>query len=200
MTPSGITEGQAAKVEELLAAGLRKSGLPREAVQSVLKTQGPQMVAELVAVVRKFVEVVSKFIVRIIMDIDRTLTPQQILNNTGRRQYVNSDVVATMPRGEGKSKEIIWFPLGEYKPSTDAVMAEYDRLGLKPVDPYSLAKANTDGAVFADTRPNATIWKDTEGNWCFLAFRRWIDGVRSVDVNRYDDVWYVGWWFAGVRK
>ena len=58
MTPSvdTITAGQIGKIQELLGAGLRKSGLLSEPTQNVIEQQGDSLVADLVAVVRKRVE------------------------------------------------------------------------------------------------------------------------------------------------
>ena len=59
MTPSetaGITAGQIAKINENLAAALRKSGLQKDPVQKVLEDDGDQMIAEMVSAVRRRVE------------------------------------------------------------------------------------------------------------------------------------------------
>lgn len=45
MTPSttvGITPGQIGKIQELLGAALRKSGLPSDSTQQVIETHSPQ--------------------------------------------------------------------------------------------------------------------------------------------------------------
>lgn len=58
VTPSGdpITVGQVGKLQELLGAALRKSGLMSEPTQTVIETQGESLVAELVSTIRKRVE------------------------------------------------------------------------------------------------------------------------------------------------
>jgi hypothetical protein len=58
VTPSEgtITAGQIGKIQELLGAGLRKSGLLSEPIQNVIEQQGDSLVADLVAVVRRRVE------------------------------------------------------------------------------------------------------------------------------------------------
>ena len=65
--------------------------------------------------------------------------------------------------------------------------------------PYDVAAVNQADPAFADSHPNATHWKDSDDNWCYLACDRWSD-ERSVDVSRRDGVWNDNWWFAGVRK
>lgn len=197
VTPSSITPGQIGKIQELLAAGLRKSGLPRESVQQIIETQGDSLVAELVSEICRRVEAVSNLVVRRVK-VDRSRTPQQILDATGRRQYTDPGVVKAMPRGKGEEVEIHFFKLDRYISDND-LEQEFDLRGLKPADPYSLAAVNEVDSVFADDHPNATHWKDFSGKWCYIAFNRWLDGC-VVYVFRYAHDWDVYWWFAGFRK
>ncbi|MDP3763101.1 MAG: hypothetical protein Q8Q92_00340 [bacterium] len=197
MTPSEITSGQIGKVQEILGAGLRKSGLPSEPTQQVLETQGDSLIVELVAVVRKRVEAVSNMIIRRVK-VDRTRTPQEMLDATGWKQYTNRDVVNAMPKGEGDEVAVHFFILGHFVSDAD-LDKEYELRGLKPADPYSLAQVNTDDPVFANTHPNGTHWKNTSGRWCFAAFDLWGD-EHDGSVDESDDGWDDGWWFAGVRK
>ena len=205
MTPSkniGITAGQIGKIQELLGAALRKSGLLSEPTQQVLKHQGKQLADEFVAAVRKRVEATSNMIARRVKA-DRTKSPQQALDATRRQQYTDRDVVEGMPKGELDEEDIYLF-----KPdlsargghiSDDDLEKEFDARGFKPADPYKLAKFNADDPAFADEHPNGTHWKDATGRWCFAAFDRWFGG-RLVYVNRHDDVWNDSCWFAGSRK
>ena len=103
VTPSestSITAGQIGKVQELLGAALRKSGLPSSPTQQVLEHQGDELAREFVAVLRMRVEAVSNVITRR-AKVDRAKSPQEALDTTGRKQYTNREVVAAMPRGEG---------------------------------------------------------------------------------------------------
>lgn len=198
MTPSeSITQGQIGKIQELLGAALRKSGLPSEAVQQTLERQGDSFVAELMEVVRKHVEANIDMIVRRVK-VDRSVAPQEMLNATGRRQYVNNDVVASMPRGEGEETEVYFFRLGRFV-SDEELEREYARRGLKPADPYSQSAVNKADPAFADDHPNSTHWKDNNGKWCFSAFYHWFD-ERDMDVRRNDIDWDDYWWFASLRK
>lgn len=129
---------------------------------------------------------------------DRSLTPQQALDATGRRKYTDAKVVQTMPRGQGEEVEVIFFNVGRWISDND-LQKEYELRGLQPADPYSLAQVNEDDPGFSDEHPNGTHWQDAEGRWCFATFYRW-RGERRVDVNRSDRDWYGYWWFAGVRK
>lgn len=199
VTPSetAITVGQIGKIQELLGAALRKSELQSEPTQLVLETQGDSLVAELISVVRKRVDAAGNRIVRRIK-VDRTRTPEQMLKATGRKQYVDHDVVAAMPKGEGSEAEVFFFNLGRFISDAD-LEKEYALRGLKPADPYTLGAVNEADPSFTDTHYNATHWKNADGKWCYTAFNRW-HGVRYVFVHEYGYGWRDFWWFAGVRK
>ena len=110
-----------------------------------------------------------------------------------------------MPRGEEDEGKVVFFkPQPEVYDkngliSDDNLEKEFEFHGLKPCDPYKLSQVNADDPAFADERPNATHWKDGNGNWCYAAFYRWYGG-RHVNVDRSGDVWDDRWWFAGFRK
>ena len=206
MSPSEtvVTAEQIGKIQELLGAGLRKAGLPSEAVQIVIEQQGKSLVADLVAVVRNRVDAVSKMIIRKVK-VDRTKTPQQMLDATGRKQYTDRNAVDFMPRGTGEDVKVMFFkpePEEYTRPgymSDDDLEKAFDRRGLRP-DPYAQAKANWDDPTFADNHPNGIHWKDADGKWYFATFDQWGGGERSVGVDRFGDGWYGRWWFAGVCK
>lgn len=197
VTPSDITSGQIGKIQEILGAGLRKAGLPSDAVQQVIEHRGDELVGELVDTVRRYTEAYIGMIVRRVR-VDRTRTPQATLDATERKPYANHDVVATMPRGEGEEVDVYFLHLGRYL-SNEEQDWELERLGFKPADSYSLAAVNEADPIFADTHPNATHWKDANGKWCYFACSRWRGG-RYVDVDRRDFNWDDDWWFAGLRK
>ncbi len=195
---NSITAGQIGKVCDLLTAALRKSGLQSEPMQQVLESQGGALADEFVIAVRKRVEAVSNMIIRH-AKVNRNRTTQQVLDATGRKQYTDSKVVKTMPKGEGDEADVFFFKLGRYVSDAD-LEKEYELRGLKPADSYSLAVINEADPAFADDHPNGTHWKDANGNWCYAAFDRWGGGGRVVDVHRSVDDWVDDWFFAGVRK
>lgn len=200
MTPSEATREQIGKILDNLGAGMNKAGLPKEATQRVLETQGAKLTEELVAVVRKFVEAFAKMIVRIVEKVNRERSPQEALDATGRRKYTSREVVDAMPRGTGVGAKIKFFKLDLRNRgghiSDDDLEKEFEARGLVPEDSYSLATVNEADPAFADEHPNATHWKDSDGKWCYMAFSRY-GGGRSVDVGRDGSVWYDNWWFAG---
>jgi len=158
--------------------------------------------AKLVGMIRHAVEMVASMFSRLVK-VNRTRTPQEALDATGRAQYMDRKVVDAMPKGEGNEVEVVFFKpdLSERNGfiSDDDLEKEFELRGLKPADPVSVAAANEADPDFADEKPHSTHWKDAKGNWCFAAFRRWSDG-RGVYVNRNDLDWGDDWWFAGVRK
>lgn len=197
MTPLSITDNQIGKLNDLLSAKLRKAGLQKDPVQQVLENQGKQLAKELLAVVRRYVDLASEMISRWVT-VDRSLNPKQALEATGRKLYVDDQVVQTMPNSKVDKVEVFFFKLDRWI-SDDDLEKEYEKRGRVPCDPYTLAKVNQDDSAFADDHPNCTHWKDKDGNWCFAAFGRW-DGERHVNVGRSGSGWCGCWWFAGVRK
>ncbi|MEK7114290.1 MAG: hypothetical protein AAB850_01940, partial [Patescibacteria group bacterium] len=100
-----ITNGQIGEINDRLATKFRESGLLSEAVQKVLKMPGNAAIDEMVTVFRKHVEAQSDIIIRHVR-VDRTRTPMEAINATGRKKYLNDDVVATMPQGEGDEVDV----------------------------------------------------------------------------------------------
>ena len=193
-----ITNGQIGQICDRLTTKLRESGLLSEAVQKVLKMPGNAALDEMVAVFRRHVEAQGEFITRH-ATVNRTRTQQEAITATGRNKYVNDDVVASMPKGEGNEVDVIFFKLGHNISDAD-LDKEYELRGLKPADPYSLAAVNEADPAFADEHPNGTHWKDVADKWCYAAFSQWLVDDRHVSVNRFGFGWVVDWWFAGVRK
>ena len=132
--------------------------------------------------------------------VDRTRTPKEVLDATGRRQYVNASVVESMPgRGEGVEEvDVYFFPLRRFA-TDEEVEKAHELRSLKAADPYAVAAANEDDPGFADDHPNNTHWKDADGKRCYATFDRW-RVERSVYVFRDALDWRGDWWFAGLRK
>lgn len=201
MIPSkkrSMTYGQTDKAGDVFRAVLRKhrSEFESEASQKALGSD--VLVSDLLAVFRKYVEMFSDLIVRRVL-VNRSQTPQEMLDATDRKQYCDPDVIKSMPRGEGEKAEVTFFQVRR-QASNYELEKEFASRGLKPVDPYSLAKVNKDDPSFADSHPNGTHWKDSDGKWCYITFRRWHGDGRSVDVSRLGFDWDVFWWFGGVCK
>lgn len=192
-----ITKEQASKFADLLTTDLAKSDLPSEGTQRVLEQYGVALASDFIALVRERVEAEAK-IIRHTVAVDGSLPPEAVIKATGRKQCINNDVVATMPRSEGDSVIIEFIPLEKRmnNEAVDQLLAEH---GLIAVDLFALAAHNTADPDFATACPCFTHWQDAKGNWCFAAFYDWLDEQR-VYVSRRQDAWSGRWWVAGVRK
>ncbi len=209
MTPSAesetVTADQINKAVGNFRALLEKHcpEFNKDAVQQALGSK--ELVPDMFAVFRGYVERFVNMIVRLV-SVNRSLTPEQALTATGRKQYTDKDVVAAMPKGTGGEAKVVFFKPDAYAYnengwiSDDDLEKQYLLRGLKPADPYSLAKVNEDDPEFADERPNATHWKDSSGKWCYAAFIRWSGDGRVVGVRRDDHDWLDFWWFAGLAS
>lgn len=121
----------------------------------------------------------------------KPLTPQQALDSTKRTQYVNKDVMETMPPGTGEP--IQFFKLDRYVSNTE-LLKEYEKRGLAPASPIDLCAYDiTHPEEMGEKKYVATVW-DTD---CYLAFGRW-DGERDVGCYRCNDDWNGRWFLAGV--
>jgi hypothetical protein len=200
-----MTDGQVETAVNLFRDAVRKhrSEFSSDVAQQVLGTENLGMI--MFSPFRERAEAVSKMIVHTVAKVDRTKTPKEVLDATGRTQYTDADVVKAMPHGTGEGAEVIFFKPepGEYtRPgfmSDDDLEKALARRGFTAADPYSLATDNIADPAFADEHPNGTHWQDANGKWCFATFNRWHD-ERYVDVDRSYDAWNDRWWFAGVRK
>ena len=200
-----ITDGQIDNAAAKFRDALRKhrSEFGSEPVQDVLGIENLGM--RLLEPFRALVEARSDMIVRVVAKIDRSRTPQEVLDATGRKQYTDRTVVEAMPRGTGDKAETVFFTPDTSAYDKDGLISddnlekEFEFRGLVPEDPYSLAAQNEDDPAFADEHPNVTHWKDASGKWCYATFSRWRGG-RFVFVSRYDRGWDDRWSFAGRRK
>lgn len=112
---------------------------------------------------------------------------QELLDETGYRQYVDKEVLKTIPRSSGDEKVEV-FTVGRWITNAE-LLKEYESRGLTPasLDEMLLVEKNYDYI--------GTIW----GKNCYFACRRLVD-ERSLDVYSYDDEWSDFWWFAGVKS
>lgn len=137
------------------------------------------------------------------VEINRALTPEQVLAKTNRKHHVDPAVVANAPRGEGQQVNVIFFEPdpsaydGEGRLNDESLSLEYEKKGLMPVDLSVLA-------AVADEAPVATHWLDQDRNWCHAAFVNVEVGghvEERVHVNRSTRGWSNFWKkFAGVQK
>jgi len=193
-----MTDGQIENLVDKFRATLRKhrSEISQIIAQEIVGIENLGM--ECYEPIRKHVEVRSNTIVRRVK-VNRNRNGQEAIDATGRRQYAEKSVVNAMPQGEGEEVEVIFFNIGRYV-TDDELDKEYELRGLEPVDPYSLSAVNEADPAFADKKPNATHWKDSNNKSCYAAFNQWRGDGRNVNVLRHGDGWLGSWWFGGVRK
>ncbi len=204
MTAS-MTKGQVNVVVKQFRDALRKhrTQISKDAAQQANGLENLGM--RVFTVYRWLAEKYSDMIIRPVT-VDTTLSPEEVLAKivaTGRKPYVTTDVLKSMPRGKSGEREVIFLKLdlskcGGYI-SHDDREKEVNALGFDLASPYKVARANIDDSAFADDHRNSTQWKDENGNWCYIAFSRRND-ERRVIVRRGDDDWNDGWWVGVVRK
>jgi hypothetical protein len=130
--------------------------------------------------------------------VNRNLSLKAALVATGRKLYLNEAVVESMPRASGNIETIL-VNLGR-KVDCDKLDAALAAIGMELiVDPQGLAAINEADPALADSHPNGTQWKDSEGKYCFVLFDRWFAG-RYVRVDRGGSYWYSSCWFPCRRK
>lgn len=130
--------------------------------------------------------------------VSRTRTPEEAIAATGRVPYIDQDVLAAMPRGEGDEVTVYFIKLGKWL-SPYKLEQEVDRAGYRLADVYSAAAVSEADKAFADDHPYAVQWRDSDGEPCYASFSRW-GGERDVYVYRCEDKWYDDWSFACFRK
>lgn len=202
-TTQSITNGQIGQINDRLATKLRGSGLLAEHIQLALAEPAGLVYDDMVAALRRRIELLTGLVVRRWRVADRSRPPMAVLEATGRKVYRDRAVVAAMPRGKGEEGETVFFKLDlsarDGYISDEDLDKEFDSRNLEPELPDNLAEVNRADPAFADEYPNATHWQDADGNWCYAAFDRW-GGERRVNVRRDDGRWGDYWWFAGRRK
>ena len=139
---------------------------------------------------------------RITVRVNRSRSPQQAIEATGRELYTNQDVVNTMPIGDGDEVELVFFmpDFTKYDEtiSDEELVCEYSRRGLKPADPISVAAVNEADPTFANENPHCTHWKDADSYWCYASFY-YLSDECWVRIDYHNYGWGNGWWFVGIR-
>ncbi|MCA9360623.1 hypothetical protein H6785_01260 [Candidatus Nomurabacteria bacterium] len=173
-----------------------KSGLPGNVVQRVLETQGKEIVAQFVGIVRERVEAIEKRIVRLVEGIDRGQTAKEAIESTGRNFYGDISHAIRLPIGTGDTENVTFIPL-EKRMSPGAVDSLVEDGGYKYASLHAVAKHNKDHPDFAEKVQHFIQSRDKEGRHSYAAFLRWNDD-RSVDVDRYEVDWRDDWFVAVV--
>jgi hypothetical protein len=200
-----ITVGQIGKIQELLGAALRKSGLQNRQLQRAIEKRGTQIIDGMMGVLYSYAAglMFTRHAV-----VNRTRSPQEAIDATGRKkapstsvlkENLHDDIVKIMPRGEGNEADVVFFKAGEIG-GWDRGLEFYD---LDPADPVLLASVNEADPVFADEYPNCTYWMDPDGNRCEIDFykdREEDGGERRVRIQHGPSYGSGIWWYAGVPR
>lgn len=206
---TGISNGQIDKLQEMLKHGLKKSDLLATSstaqIDQAIKTYGGNLRDEFVqSLERKLQEMIAEaentFTV-IAKRVDYTRTPAEVIHATGRAEYVDWNVAATMPRrcqGVVENVEVVFFRTGRQLTAEEQEQACAER--NLDTDPYAQGAVNEQDAAFADKYPNGSQW-DRDGKVAsYLAFNRWSDDERGVSCSRSGGDWSGSWLCSGVRK
>ena len=192
------TDDQIGHIKGLIDKCLR--ALTREQAQVIIHGGDVYIPAFEEMLQRVLAELTDTFTI-IVKRVDYTRDPHEVIRATNRAEYINNDVVATMPRlrkGVYENVPVTFFRIGK---TADVVEWEraFEARNLVP-DPYAQAAANEQEPSLADTKPNGTFW-DRDGKvHNYLAFYRWNGDRRNVNCFRNDLDWNVYWWCAGAPQ
>lgn len=126
----------------------------------------------------------------------KTKSTQQLLDATKCKQYIDKDVLATVP--EAQEGTVEFFKLDKYV-SDDELEAEYISRGLIPAPIANIAQYDLENPEKMDEMKHVgSHWKDGS-SWYFVSFGQWDGRGRDVFVDRSVDGWFDVWWFAGLR-
>lgn len=141
--------------------------------------------------------------------VNRNRSPQEVIFGISREKpYLDDDVVASIPRGQGDMVDLYYvnardhfssFKEGNWtRPnwiSCDNLDKWLQKLGLI-TDPYAQFADNEADPAFADKYKNIAFWKNNKDKWCHSSFGCWLRNDRSVVVNTIgngcllDDDWF----------
>lgn len=197
-----LTDISISQFEVLYGQALRASDLPGSETGEVLNNLGARsaLAADLAAMTRKYAEArVGMFVRHTTVNSDQSL--QQLLDATGKKQLVDSDAAATMPRGQDGNVEMRFFQVDRDLDDLE-LQEEYRIRGMVPY-PWAQIRVNIDDPAFAVKYTNTCHWQDEQGIWHFLKFESLPDGggvviIESNLVNWPETRYESGSWFGGV--
>lgn len=185
---------QAGRAADRFVTKCRKDGetLPHDIVQEVLEQEGDALAEEQFIALRTRVERRAEMIV-CHFKVDRTKSRETMIASLGRKEYVDADVLATMPTDGPDEGDLFFFPLKRDTPVSEIPQA-FESRDLVP-DYMAQMQVNADDPAFADEHPNGMQW----GKNSCAAFDGW-RGERRVSGGRGDNDWDGHCWLAGRRK
>ncbi|MFA6588198.1 MAG: hypothetical protein WCT08_03955 [Patescibacteria group bacterium] len=198
-----ITPGQIKKIKKIIGAELQTPDREGKYLNStyaelVIMHQSSCIAYGFHACLYELMYIYTNMNVRRIL-VDRSRTPQQMIDATGLVKYTDKEVVESMPIGNGEITDVYLFSDWYSGDSLydEEVDSQYARRGLIACDPFSLAQVIIDDPSLVE-RHIGTHWKDGKDRWCRIEFDQWRRD-ECVFVNRTTDKWRYCW-LAGIPK
>jgi hypothetical protein len=117
---------------------------------------------------------------------------------------ISMDILNSAPKAEIGNYIVYFVPLTQAHSmdSYEQFSDECERNGFEMVNPHILLKTNADDPSFTDRCPNLTMWKNTLGHWCYIAFYKSKEGGRWAHSGYLAKKWFNGdgWHIAVVLK
>jgi hypothetical protein len=138
--------------------------------------------------------VADQIIRHVTLDASRTIL--QVLENTCLLVLVDDGITDSMPPPRDGEVDVVFFRTNVVV--DDPKFAdEYARHGLIPADPFSVAAVNEVDPTFATRHRNGTLWRNADGQLCYLKF----SGKGRVNLRRYKfhRDWTTNLWVAGIK-
>jgi hypothetical protein len=182
-----ISEQEIERVSKLIRDRLEKIGL-----KAKLERKGEELTFIIIGTGK-----ILKFVLRRVT-VERSRTPQQVLDATKAFQNVCPEVLKGMPgSGEGRERvEILLFKLG-FSIRDEGLEKRLKKLNFKAADAYELAALNEADPDLARRYPNVTHWKDSKGRWCWIGFST--NGRRRQVAVDWSVIAYRPHWYFAVK-
>ncbi|MSU44863.1 hypothetical protein EXS45_01635, partial [Candidatus Nomurabacteria bacterium] len=135
-----ITDAQISRIVSRFSERCHKKCalLPRVIVQDILEHEGHVLSKEMFDVLYRHIERRSEMVIRHVK-VDRTKTGEQLITALNCKEFVDIEVLATMPTQGKKEENLYFFPVKQIIQVGDYVK-EFESRGLVP-DPYAQMKA-----------------------------------------------------------
>jgi hypothetical protein len=208
MTPSDLTKPvagkQVQKIEDLVGAAVRKSGLPGACVQQLIEQHGVELLREFLGVLEdKALELVGVASRSIYVPPELARDPRRALELISVMSYhhrqIRDEPAAHMPHGKPGPVVVTLFECPCLVKSYEDMVKEYKIRGLNPADPATLGVlCRKYGGLLHEAQYLVTSWEDPTGMWCAAKVtHRPGDGETFVSV---EEVSQIGghWFLAGV--
>ncbi len=137
-----------------------------------------------------------------IIKVDTTLSPQDAwysINSITVSEGYNHDVLLAAPKAKAKKVKVYLIPFRE-ELSPIELEERIDDIGFKLVDFVTLCDLNEQEMLLAMDYPNATQWRDENGNTCYAAFAYFDRKKPCKGVAYREKNWSTKWYFACVPK